>query len=75
MDGPILFTDDHTYGDRMKIARVYRGMYQSEIAEALGIDASNYARWEQERNYPIGTYRREIARVLDFPESDLFPEG
>lgn len=74
MDGPIRFEDSQTYGERMKIARVYRGMTQQDMAEKLDVITQNYSRWEQERNYPLRPYRTLIAEALDFPEDDLFPE-
>lgn len=56
------------FGLRLKLARVYMGMSQTEMAEHLGVSLKMIYRWESGEREPPNTLRvREIAEKLQVP--------
>ena len=68
-----------TIGDRLKYYRQKKGMTQEEVAEKLGIQKSNYQKYESGQRNPKDERITELAKILDcgflpikYGEKDLF---
>jgi len=63
-------------GDRIREARIRRGLKQSELAEAVGVSDTAVVLWENKKNRraPAGDNLRRVAEVLDVPIHELLGE-
>ena len=61
-----------SFGKRLKILRVSKGMVQEELAEAAGISVDFLSLIERGRNSPSFISIEKIAKALDIPVKDLF---
>lgn len=67
-----------TYGQKVKIARAYLGMIQSQFAELLGATLSTIRNWEQDgRANPTAATKSMIDMFFAEPETakDLLEKG
>lgn len=55
------------YGDRMKSARLYRGITLTELSSRTGISKQSLSLYENGDNYPDSDKGQRIASALDFP--------
>lgn len=62
----------HTWGLRIKAARIAAGLRQEDLAEILGIEQSQVSRWERGQNAPRDDLRQELARVLGVDPDSIF---
>jgi len=55
-----------TFGQKLKLHRLYAGLTKSAMANLLGIDAGTLARWERNRTFPLKRHREAlaVARIL-----------
>ncbi|MBX5455110.1 MAG: helix-turn-helix domain-containing protein [Acidobacteriia bacterium] len=53
-----------TPGERIRQARLERGMTQEELAERVGVSRSAVAQWETDRAGQVGAHLTRIAQVL-----------
>lgn len=60
-------------GDRLRIARVYRGLKQGDLAKLVAASPALISHYETERKAPKGELLAALAHVLDF-ERDFFME-
>jgi len=49
-------------------------MYQSELADALGINRSYVSQWENGRSQPTREMMERISEILDRPITQLFTD-
>lgn len=61
-------------GERIKAARLERGMKQTELAKRLRLRPSAVAQWESQTTTPSIANRANIARILAIPFADLLPK-
>lgn len=59
-------------GDRLKSARIIRGMTLTELAEKTGISKQSVSLYENNKNVPDYTRVISMARVLEFPMDFFF---
>lgn len=48
----------------LKVARIRCGYTQKEMAHMLGVEQSNYSRWERGVHEPIDVYKAKIGEIL-----------
>jgi len=53
-----------SFGEKLLVFRIYRGLTQEQMAHELGIDPSTLAAYESERKLPHGTMREKINHAL-----------
>jgi len=58
--------------NRLKAARVLKGMTQLQLAERVGLKEIEISRIETGRAAPDGTIKQRIADVLQKPTFELF---
>jgi transcriptional regulator with XRE-family HTH domain len=58
--------------NRLKAARVLKGMTQLQLAEKVGVKEINVSRIETGRSTPDVDMKRRIAEVLQRPTFELF---
>lgn len=59
--------------NRLKLTRVYRGMTQKQLAEALGLDSEIWvSRWETGHSQPDDEKKKKIAEILGVKKWELF---
>jgi len=59
--------------DRLRRARVARGLRQQDLADALGVSATAVLMWENpryQRSVPV-RFRKKVSEILDIDEADL----
>lgn len=62
-------------GQRIKAQRIHLGLYQADVAKAIGTSRSNYAKYEAgEVDLNISTIEA-LARALEVPMSYFLPPG
>ena len=54
----------HMFGQRLRAARVEKGLTREKFAHAVGVDPPCAYRWESGRNYPRTEKLIEISREL-----------
>lgn len=60
--------NSHFNGDRLKKARIYRGLTVAELAERIGCQRQTISMYEISRSQPTDkTMVSKLAKVLDFP--------
>lgn len=59
-------------GAKIRQFREQAGLTQKQLAEAVGVDQSAVARWENEENNPTAARIMQIADVLGCNPGDLF---
>lgn len=59
-------------GAKIRQLREQAGLTQKQLAEAVGVDQSAVARWENEENNPTAARIMQIADVLGCNPGDLF---
>jgi ribosome-binding protein aMBF1 (putative translation factor) len=53
-----------TLGDRIRVARLEKGLIQKELAKKLGIPTRHVIRWEQDKREPTQAQRKQLADIL-----------
>lgn len=61
-----------TQNNRLKAARVLRGLTQLQLAEKVGKKEIDVSRYETRRARPDPETKRLIAAVLEKPEIEIF---
>ncbi len=61
-------------GDRIRAARLKKGMSQEKLGEKLGVSFQAVSTWEQGKFIPDSDHLPELARVLDLSLDSLFAE-
>lgn len=66
-----------TLGDRIRKARILRGMDQRQFADALGVKAGTLAGWETDRQRPrnLVEIARKIQQITEVPASWILGLG
>lgn len=59
-------------GAKIRQFREQAGLTQKQLAEAVGVDQSAVARWENDENNPTAARIMQIADVLGCNPGDLF---
>ena len=60
-------------GQKIKDARVERGLSQGELASAIGVDTSLISLWETGKCTPPPNRALALARVLDVAPKEFLP--
>lgn len=60
-----------TIGERLKEARIYCDLKQSEVAARMGISAQALSSWENDRNRPNPEDLLELSRIYEMPIDTL----
>ncbi len=55
------------FKDRLRAARMHRGMTQQSMADVLGVALRTYQQYEQGKTFPSYDSLRSLADVLDLP--------
>src|SRR5947209_6516255 len=61
--------------DKLKSAFQAAGLTVEEFAEIVGVDPKSVGRWLAGASTPYPRHRASIARALDLPEDELWPEN
>ncbi|KNF08539.1 putative Zn peptidase [Gottschalkia purinilytica] len=61
-------------GDRIKEARIYRGLSQTELADGLGVTRQAVSKYEMSKTLPSSSIVAKLPRVLKFPIRYFFKE-
>lgn len=61
-------------GERLKFARIYRGLTISELAEKIGVSKQMISKYENNKSVPTFETLLCIVDVLDFPKDYFFEE-
>lgn len=61
-----------TLGNKIKEARLQKGLTQKQLALQLSIKNTTLNNWEQDRNKPDITYIEMLCRLLDVPPGYFF---
>jgi transcriptional regulator with XRE-family HTH domain len=56
-----------TVGERIRAARVEKGLSQTDLASACSVREATVVRWETNRHAPSGRYLANLAIALDRP--------
>lgn len=62
-------------GERIRAARLRKGLNQMELGEALGVSFQAVSSWETGKFIPDAGHLPQLARVLDLSLDALFAEG
>lgn len=60
-----------TLGDRLRVARVVKGLSQSQVARGAGFPDATICRWETGANVPTLAHLQRLASVLGVSLSSL----
>ena len=58
-------TEPTTIGEKLKLARLQRHLFQSEVARKFGVDPASIQNWERNRYAPS---KRHISLILNWIE-------
>lgn len=53
------------FGERLRFATAERGMYLTELADAVGVDRRTVYSWADEKFFPTAIKLYQICRALD----------
>ena len=56
---------NRTLGQRIRKARLEKGLFQADLAIKLGVDAMSIVNWELDRNIPSKKNQRKLKAILD----------
>lgn len=59
----------------LKEIRQKRGLTQAQVADAVEVDQSTVAKWENNRNTPLRKYRRKLCELLGCTEAELLADA
>ena len=59
------------FGERLREARIDRGMNQGELADAIGLTQASISQFEKGLRMPTPANIRKFAQILDIREEDL----
>lgn len=59
----------------LKEIRQKRGLTQAQVADAVEVDQSTVAKWENNRSTPLRKYRRKLCDLLGCTESELLADA
>ena len=59
------------FGERLRKARIDKGMNQEELAGAIGLTQASISQFEKGLRMPTPSNIRKFAQILDIPEEDL----
>ena len=63
-----------TFGEKLVKARKAKGWKQKELAELLGITSQAVSIWETCKSSPTLKTMQKLARVLEVPPAELYPD-
>ena len=63
-----------TFGEKLAQVRKERGLKQKQLAELLDISPQVISQWETCRRSPTLKTIQKMARVLDVPPTELYPD-
>lgn len=67
----LAFSEGGATGERIRSARLARGMTQADLARAIGVSRSAVAQWETDRAGQVRANLARIAAVLDISVGHL----
>ncbi len=59
------------FGERLRTARIDKGMNQEELADAIGLTQASISQFEKGLRMPTPANIRKFAQILDIREEDL----
>ena len=59
------------FGERLRKARIDKGMNQEELADAIGLTQASISQFEKGLRMPTPANIRKFAQILDIREEDL----
>ena len=62
------------FGEKLAQLRKARGLNQAQLAELLDISPQSISQWETCRRSPTLKTMQRMARVLDVPPTELYPD-
>lgn len=68
---PMAQTPAHDLGERIRDARLKRGMTQEALALSLRVGSIAVSRWERGVQKPRPEHLRKLARILAVPVAEL----
>ena len=63
-----------TLGQKIKSARLARGMTQKELADKLLVDQTAVSNWEKGKNPPLPKYRKQLCKIFDCTEEEIMED-
>lgn len=63
-----------TLGEKIKNARLQKGLSQRQVAEQLGVSQPSYFEWERGDSVPNWARMKSIAKVLEISLDELAKE-
>lgn len=63
-----------TFGEKLVQARKAKGLKQKQLAELLDITSQAVSQWERDICSPTLKTMQRMARVLDVPPTELYPD-
>ena len=69
-------TDEKTIleiANKIKDARIKKGLTQAEVAQKAGMDTNSYAKLERGKTRPFGVTLVKICKALGIKSSDILP--
>lgn len=63
-----------TVGEKIKIARIKKGLSQRQIAEQLGVSQPSYLEWEHGDSVPNWARMKSISKILEISLDELAKE-
>lgn len=63
-----------TVGEKIKTARIKKGLSQRQIAEQLGVSQPSYLEWEHGDSVPNWARMKSIAKILEISLDELAKE-
>lgn len=63
------------FGDRLKTARLNKGMSQKELADAMEMKQASISQFESGQRLPTPANIKKLATILDVPANDLAGES
>ena len=62
--GYCLYQYPETYGDRLRLHRIHRGLSYRKLARILGVDPGSISGWETEAHRPLEKSQKKIDRFV-----------
>lgn len=64
-----------TLGEKIKTARLKKGLSQRQVAEQLGVSQPSYLEWEHGDSVPTWARMKSISKVLEVSLDEFAKEG
>lgn len=69
-----MLSNNNFNGERLKAARIYRGVTIMELADKIGVSKQMVSKYENNKSVPAFETMLKIIEVLDFPKNYFFEE-